>query len=147
MADNEVLVPVVEPPEGMAKLTITFNGQQGDLPDPVSYDSTDGDLKQMATEAIRDGYIPGIDAAEADFADFVVDRFPARDDVPFNRLSLRPKTPFGDIRSEEEIQDVIARAAERSQNTKWPGMTYEEGVEQALLWVIEEIDDNPMQDD
>lgn len=98
MADgnNEVMVPIVEPPEGMAKLTITFNGQQGDLPDPVSYDSTDGDLKQMATEAVRDGYIPGIDAAaNADFTDFVVDRFPARDDVPFNRLSLRPKTPFG----------------------------------------------------
>lgn len=92
--DNEALVPVID--NHMAKLTITYNGQQGDLPDPVSYDATDGDLKQMATESVRQGYIPGIDAAgAADFTDFVVDRFPSRQDVPFNRLSLRPKTPFG----------------------------------------------------
>jgi len=94
MEDNQALVPVVD--NHMAKLTITYNGQQGDLPDPVSYDATDGDLKQMATESVRQGYIPGIDAAAGvDFTDFVVDRFPARNDVPFNRLSLRPKTPFG----------------------------------------------------
>jgi len=92
---DEALVPVVETDATMARLTITFNGQQGDLPDLVAYDSTDGDLKQVASESIRSGYIPGIDATEADFTDFVVDRFPAREDVPFNRLSLRPKTPFG----------------------------------------------------
>ena len=90
MADNEELVPTV------AKFTITYNGQQGDLPDPVPYDSPDADLKQMAVEALRDGYIPGIDAVPGvDLVDFVVDRFPARDDVPWNRISLRPKTPFG----------------------------------------------------
>jgi hypothetical protein len=88
--DNNELVPT------MAKLTITYGGQQGDLPDPVSYDATDGDLKQMAAESVRQGYVPGIDAVQnVDFTDFVVDRFPARNDVPFNRLSLRPKTPFG----------------------------------------------------
>ncbi len=91
MVEENALVPVE-----MAKLTITYNGQQGDLPDLVSYDSTDGDLKQIAAESVRDGYIPGIDAdPNVDFTDFVVDRFPARDDVPYNRLSLRPKTPFG----------------------------------------------------
>jgi hypothetical protein len=90
MADNEAIVPQ------MAKLTITFAGQQGDLPDPVSYDASDADLKQMATESVRQGYVPGIDAApNADFTDFVVDRFEARPDVPYRRLSLRPKTPFG----------------------------------------------------
>jgi hypothetical protein len=95
--NNEAMVPVVEQlPDGMARLTITYGGQQGDLPAPVSYDSTDSDLKQGATEAVRAGDIPGIDAApDADFTDFVVDRFPARADVPFNRLSLRPKVPFG----------------------------------------------------
>jgi len=94
MADN-ALVPVAVDNIKMAKLTITYNGQQGDLPDPVSYDAGDGDVKQWAAEALRNGGIPGIDATEADFHDFVVDRFPARQDVPFNRLSLRPKTPFG----------------------------------------------------
>lgn len=95
--DNEALVPVID--NHMAKLTITYNGEQGDLPDPVSYDATDADLKQVATESVRQGYVPGISAAAgADFTDFVVDRFPARQDVPFNRLSLRPKTPFGNER-------------------------------------------------
>ena len=97
MANELVMIPAPNIPENMAKLTITYNGQQGDLPDPVSYDSTDGDLKQMAAESVRQGYIPGLDAVAAvDFTDFVVDRFPARDDVPYHRLSLRPKTPFGD---------------------------------------------------
>ena len=95
--DNEALVPVVEPiPDGFAKLTITYGGQQGDLLQPVSYDSTDADLKQGATEAVRSGDIPGIDAhPDADFADFVVDRYSGSAEVPFNRISLRPKTPFG----------------------------------------------------
>lgn len=93
MADM-IAVPVVQ--EGMARLTITYGGQQGDLPDPIGYDSTDADIKQMATESIRTGYVPGIDAdQDVDLKDFVVDRFPARDDVPFARVSIRPKTPFG----------------------------------------------------
>jgi len=98
MTDNEdALVPAVEQlPENMARLTITYNGQQGDLPDAVTYDSTDADLKQGATEAVRAGDIPGIDAApEADFTDFIVDRYSANAGVPYARLSLRPKTPFG----------------------------------------------------
>lgn len=100
MTDNdEALVPVVEAPADMAKLTVTYNGQQGDLPDLVPYDSTDADIKQMVFESLTGGYIPGIDAvANAQLNDFVVDRFPARDDVPFNRLSLRPKTPFGGMK-------------------------------------------------
>jgi len=78
-----------------ARLNVTSGGQNGDYPDPVSFDATDGDVKQIATEAVRTGYIPGIDAdPRADFRDFVVDRFPARGDLP-NRLILRPKTPFG----------------------------------------------------
>jgi len=98
MVDNEeALVPVVEAlPDGMAKLNITYDGQQGDLPDAVSFDSTDADLMQGATEAVRAGDVPGIDAhPDADFTDFIVDRYPVCAGVPFNRLSLRPKTPFG----------------------------------------------------
>jgi hypothetical protein len=78
-----------------ARLNVTFGGQNGDYPDPVSFDATDGDVKQIAAEAVRTGYIPGINAdRRADFHDFVVDRFPAAGDLP-NRLILRPKTPFG----------------------------------------------------
>jgi len=82
--------------DDQALLNITWAGANGDLPDPVSYDSGDGDLKQVAAEAVQTGYVPGIPADEAvRFDDFIVDRFPATEDKPFNRLFLRPKTPFG----------------------------------------------------
>lgn len=78
-----------------ARLNVTFNGQNGDLPDAVAIDATDGDLKQIATEAVRTGYIPGVAAApNVDFTNFVVERFPATPDLPA-RVMIRPKTPFG----------------------------------------------------
>ena len=92
MADNEAIIPVAD--VHAAKFTITYAGSQGDLVDPVPYDATDDILKQMATEALRGG-IPGIDPVEADLTDFVIDRFNARPDVPWNRVVARPKTPFG----------------------------------------------------
>lgn len=96
MADGEnALVPA--PPQS-ARLTITYGGQQGDLPDDVMFDATDEDLRRMATEAVRGGDVPGIDAVhDVNLTDFVVDRFGAREDVPFNRISIRPKTPFGEV--------------------------------------------------
>ena len=99
MADNEELVPFRDGPAvpiEMARMNITYNGQNGELPDLVAYDSTDADLKQIATESVSTGYVPGIDADDGvDFRDFVVDRYPAREELPFNRIFLRPKTPFG----------------------------------------------------
>ena len=81
----------------MARLNVTYGGQNGDYPDPVDYDATDAEVKQIATEAVRTGYIPGIPAdTNTDFADFVVDRFPATGELG-DRLMLRPKTPFGRI--------------------------------------------------
>lgn len=81
-----------------ARLNITWQGANGDLPDPVMYDATDGDIKQVATEAVRAGSVDGINAdAGVNFGDFQVDRFPAKGDLP-NRLMLRPKTPFGGTR-------------------------------------------------
>jgi len=87
--------------EGMAKLNITYNpgagqdAQQGELPDMVSYDASDADIKRMATEAVAGG-VPGIDAdPDADLTGYVVDRFPAREDMPVPRISVREKTPFG----------------------------------------------------
>lgn len=77
-----------------AKLNVTFRGENGDLRDPVQFESSDADLKRWAAEAIAAGSVAGIDAQEADFTDYVVDRFAAREDLP-NRLILRPKTPFG----------------------------------------------------
>ena len=91
MNEADMILGVV----AQATLNITYNGQQGNLPDLVPYDLTDAEVKRIATEAVGQG-IPGITAdPNVNFTDFVVDRFPSRADVPENRLSLRPKTPFG----------------------------------------------------
>jgi hypothetical protein len=82
--------------QDQARLNVTYGGQNGDLPDPISYDSTDGDIRQWATEAVRGGGIPGIVAdPTANFGDFVVDRFEANDARPYRLVQLRPKTAFG----------------------------------------------------
>lgn len=90
MAENEVL-QVTE-----ARVNITYGGQNGDLPDTVSFDATDGDVKTWVSEAVHTGGVPGLRRDEgADFHDFVVDRFPATEARPYNLIQLRPKTPFG----------------------------------------------------
>jgi hypothetical protein len=79
-----------------ARVNITYGGKNGDLLDPVFFQSTDGDVKNWVTEAVRAGSIPGLDAAPAaDFGDFVIDRFAASEARPYNLIQVRPKTPFG----------------------------------------------------
>jgi len=77
-----------------AVLNITWNGENGELPDPIAYDATDGDILAWAAEAVRGG-IPGINADHnVRLEGFVVERFNATQDLP-NRVAVRPKTPFG----------------------------------------------------
>jgi len=79
-----------------ARVNITWAGQNGDLPDPVMYQATEADIKAWVTEAVRTGGVPGIAAApNADFSDFVVDRFEPTEARPHRLLAIRPKTPFG----------------------------------------------------
>lgn len=79
-----------------ARVNITWQGQNGDLPDPVNFDASDGDVKTWVTEAVRGGNVPGIRADRAAvFHEVVVDRFPATEARPYNLIQLRPKTPFG----------------------------------------------------
>lgn len=87
-----VMAEIIE--NGEAVLNVTWAGQNGDLPNPILLDSTDVDIRRWATEAVRAG-IPGITAdANANFTDFVVERFAKTGDLPC-RVMLRPKTPFG----------------------------------------------------
>lgn len=82
--------------ENQARVNITYAGSNGDLPDPVSIDANDGDIKQWVTEAVRGGGVPGIPASpDASFTDFVVDRFPPTEARPYTLFGIRPKTPFG----------------------------------------------------
>lgn len=79
-----------------ARVNVTIGGKNGDLPDPVNYDANDGDIKQWVTEAVRNGGIPGIEAnPNANFTDYVVDRFAANEVRDYNLIQIRPKTPFG----------------------------------------------------
>lgn len=79
-----------------ARVNITWAGQNGDLEDPVVFDSTDEDIRQWVTEAVQNGGVAGIEAdTEANFTDFVIDRFAATEARPWSLLSIRPKTPFG----------------------------------------------------
>jgi hypothetical protein len=93
--DNRAQV-LAEILEREARVNVTWAGQNGDLPDPVSFDATDGDVKQWLTEAIRTGGVPGIVADRlVDLRDFVVDRFEATGARPYRLIQVRPKTPFG----------------------------------------------------
>lgn len=79
-----------------ATLNITWAGQNGNLLDPVPFQASITELKSWASEAIRNGDIPGIQSDNnVDLSDFIVDRFPASTEKPYNSLFIRPKTPFG----------------------------------------------------
>jgi hypothetical protein len=77
-----------------ARLNITHDGRNGDYVEPVPFDASDAELKRMAAEAIRAGLL-GEHRGPVDLGGFVVDRFPATERYPVNRVFLRPKTPFG----------------------------------------------------
>jgi len=88
--ENNILEP------GQARLNITWARQNGDLPDPVNFDSTDQNIRDWATEAVRNGSVPGIVAdPQVDFTDFIVDRFAATETRNYSVVQLRPKTAFG----------------------------------------------------
>jgi hypothetical protein len=81
-----------------ARLNVTWAGQNGDLPAPVPFDATEGDIKQWVAEAIRTGGIAGIRVDVAvNLRGFVVDRFPPNETRPYNLIQIRPKTPFGAV--------------------------------------------------
>lgn len=98
--NNEIaLVPVVVDEailqNHQARLNITWNGQNGELPDAIDFDATDAQILNWAAEAVQGG-VPGIAAdPNANLADFVVDRFGPGNGIEYNRVAVRPKTPFG----------------------------------------------------
>lgn len=82
--------------ENEARVGVTYSGEYGELPDPVLFQSTDGDVRGWVSEAIRTGGVPGIPAAvDVNLTDFMVERFNANATRPYNLIQIRPKTPFG----------------------------------------------------
>lgn len=53
------------------------------------------------------------------------------------------------MRDEEEINEQLNRAAAAAEKggTRYRGMTYEQGVEEALLWVTENTNEPPIPED
>lgn len=50
--------------------------------------------------------------------------------------------------TDDEIQDQIDEALDaQSGGSRWPGMSYEQGVEAALRWAVGEDDQKPMEDE
>lgn len=79
-----------------ARVNVTWNGRNGDLVDAVPYNANDGDIRAWVCEALRSGAVAGMRADRVvNLQDYVVDRFPASRQVPYNRIFVRPKTPFG----------------------------------------------------
>ena len=79
---------------GEAVLNITWQGQNGNLPNPILMDSPDAEIFRWATEAVQTG-IRGIDPdPNVNFQDFKVERIAAKDGLP-PRVLLRGKTEFG----------------------------------------------------
>lgn len=50
---------------------------------------------------------------------------------------------------EDAIDDVLNKCDEQEDEggSKWPGMTYEQGVAAGIRWALGHIDDNPMEDE
>jgi hypothetical protein len=93
---NEEQNNVIPMEINQARVNITIAGENGDLRDPIFFDASDVDIKTWVTEAVANGSVPGIPAnRNADFTDFVVDRFAANAERPYNLVQVRPKTPFG----------------------------------------------------
>jgi len=48
-------------------------------------------------------------------------------------------------RNTDEIDDVLSKAQENADGgSQWPGMSYEQGVVEAILWLTGQTDENPM---
>ena len=81
---------------GEAVLTITYNGQLGDMPSPVPQNASNEDILAWTTEAVRSGSVPGIQRTPtASFAGFIIERIAPCDERPFPVIMVRPKTEYG----------------------------------------------------
>ncbi len=91
----EALARVIQPHQ--ARVNITYKRQYGELPDAVTFDSTDADVRGWVSEAIRTGGVPGVDAdPNVRLTDYVIDRFPPVPGVrEHNLIDIRPKVEFG----------------------------------------------------
>ena len=51
------------------------------------------------------------------------------------------------VRDDEDVYDVQNACVEADGQSRYPGMSYEQGVEAAILWMIEEQAVHPINDE
>jgi hypothetical protein len=52
------------------------------------------------------------------------------------------------MRTRDEINDLMDKAAEGiNEGSRFPGMSYEEGIRAAIEWLTEENDEHPLDED
>jgi hypothetical protein len=91
---------MIEPHEALVNVTYR-DGINFDLPDPVQYAATEGEIKGMVAEAIRTGSVANVAAdPNVDLANFRMERvdkptLPGPNQREHNMILLRPKTAYG----------------------------------------------------
>jgi hypothetical protein len=56
---------------------------------------------------------------------------------------------YSNVRSDPEVDAQLNAAAESEDSgvSRWPGMTFEQGVRRGIDWVLGNTDDPPIEDD
>lgn len=78
-----------------ARLEVTWQGEHGTVDGAIPFDWTDDVILATVQEALQGGDVQGITTQGGDIGDFVVERFTANNEVPYNRIMVRPKVTLG----------------------------------------------------
>jgi hypothetical protein len=119
MEDMAQLIPVDAPARERVRVdeavvNVTWQGQNAELPNPVSRERSDDEVIAMVTEAIRAG-MPGIRADEnVTLRGWRVDRDEPNATTPWHRMTVRPKTAYGALalRAVNSLKSASTRALE-----------------------------------
>jgi len=77
-----------------AELLVTYSGVNATYPSQVDADSSNDSVMSFLREAAQAGELTGI-PTNADFTDFVVERFPDTTNRGLSTIMVRPKVTFG----------------------------------------------------
>ncbi len=79
-----------------ARVNITWDNQNAELPSPVPRDATTEQVRAWVTESVQAGF-PGMRAdPRADFSDFTIKLYEPTEVRPYPVWMVFPQTPFGE---------------------------------------------------
>lgn len=55
---------------------------------------------------------------------------------------------YSTVRSDDQVNEILNTCSESEETgvSKFPSMTYEQGIEQAILWLTGQIENHPLED-